>query len=254
MNFPLEFGIGDYKLGAHVIFETLAFVVGFRYYLFFRKKSIDAIDEPNRIWVIIGAAFGAFLFSRLVGSLENPNAWAEAQNKLLYFYANKTIVGGLLGGLIGVELTKIFIGEKSSSGDLFTLPIIVAMIIGRIGCFSSGVYEPTFGIETNAPWGMNLGDGLLRHPVALYEIFFLTTLWFALRKLLDQNHFKSGVVFKFFMVSYLIFRFLLEWIKPGATVVLGLTTIQIACILGLIYYGKTIFMTILNRNQLMPHG
>ena len=81
----------------------------------------------------------------------------------------------MLGGLAGVELIKKTIKEKLASGDLFTYPIILALIIGRIGCFSMGVYEETYGSPTSLPWGMNFGDNILRHPVCLYEIIFLIT-------------------------------------------------------------------------------
>ena len=58
-------------------------------------------------------------------------------------------MGGLFGGLLGVELVKKMIGEKQSSGDLFTLPIILGIIIGRLGCFLTGIKEFTFGKETS---------------------------------------------------------------------------------------------------------
>lgn len=50
------------------------------------------------------------------------------------------------------------------------------MIIGRIGCFLTGIYEETYGIPTDSVFGMHLGDQYLRHPVALYEIGFLIAL------------------------------------------------------------------------------
>jgi phosphatidylglycerol:prolipoprotein diacylglycerol transferase len=57
----------------------------------------------------------------------------------------KTVAGGSLGGLFGVEVVKNIIGEKQKSGDLFTYPIILALIIGRIGCFTTAIYEQTYG-------------------------------------------------------------------------------------------------------------
>ena len=77
----------------------------------------------------------------------------QSPNILVYFYSNKTIVGGLLGGLVGVELIKKLIKEKNASGDLFTYPLILAMIIGRIGCFSMGVYEETYGLPSSIAMG-----------------------------------------------------------------------------------------------------
>ena len=67
-------------------------------------------------------------------------------------------MGGLFGGLLSVEFAKKRIGETQSSGDLFVLPIIIGIFIGRIGCFLSGINEFTYGIETASVFGINLGD------------------------------------------------------------------------------------------------
>jgi len=253
MTYPLELGIGNFKLSAHLLFETLSFVIGFRFFLYLKRKKTDPISESNRIWIIISATFGAFFFSRLLGSLENPAAWAQANNPFLYFYANKTIVGGLLGGLLFVEITKYFLHEKSSSGDLFTYPLILALIIGRVGCFTSGVYEPTFGRATSLPWGMDLGDGILRHPVALYEIIFLAILWVLLCQFEKKQPYSMGVRFKLFMIAYLAFRFMLDFIKPVHQIAPLLSAIQLACLAGLLYYSKTISYFFINRRKLVIH-
>ena len=236
MTFPFAFHIGAASLSVHAIMETLAFFVGFRYFLYLRKKQGDVFTTSSRLWVIIGAIFGALLGSRLIGSLERPYELPLTDNLFLYIYNNKTVVGGFLGGLLGVELMKKSIGEKRSSGDLFVYPMILALIIGRAGCFSMGVYEETYGVETSLPWAMNLGDGLLRHPVALYEILFLSVLWLGLKQLQKNHPLESGALFKLFMIGYLGFRLLLDFIKPHYPVLLGFSTIQLACLAGLLYY------------------
>ncbi|MBL0357483.1 MAG: prolipoprotein diacylglyceryl transferase [Chitinophagaceae bacterium] len=172
MGFPFSFHIGGTTILWHTLAEPAGMFIGYRYYMSLRKKQGDVISSNNRIWILIGAIFGAILGSRLAGGLENPPALFNADNKLLYFYQNKTVLGGFLGGVWGVELIKKIIKEKHNSGDLFTYPLLLALIIGRIGCFSMGVYEETYGTVTSFFTGMNLGDGLLRHPVSLYEIVF----------------------------------------------------------------------------------
>ena len=218
------------------MFEVLAFFIGFRYFLWLRKNRGDAIRTPNRTWIIIGAILGALIGSRLIGGLEDPTQINKADNLLFYFYQNKTVLGGFLGGLAGVELVKKIIKEKQASGDLFVYPIMLALIIGRIGCFSMGVYEETYGTVTNLPWGMNLGDGSLRHPVCLYEIIFLLGLWICFQGIQKKLSLEQGALFKLFMIAYLGFRFLLDFIKPHYTFDVGLSTIQLTCIAGLLYY------------------
>src|ERR1035438_6740254 len=124
MKFPVIVEFGNTKILLHVVLETLGLFVGFRYFVFLRKKQKDLIEDNHRIWILIGATFGAVLGSRLVGGFENPLEMMHSKNILAYFYENKTIVGGLLGGLFGVEMIKKIIGEKQKSGDLFTFPII----------------------------------------------------------------------------------------------------------------------------------
>lgn len=221
--------------------ETIGFIVGYRYFVYLRKRKSDTIESENRTWILIGATFGALLGSRLIGGLENPIDMLASKNILEHFYENKTIVGGLLGGLFGVELVKKIIGEKQKSGDLFTYPIILGMMIGRIGCFSMGVYEETYGTATSLPWGMNLGDGVLRHPVTLYEIIFLGCTWIFLMMIEKKLGFAPGAKFKLFIILYLFFRLALDFIKPHYTFSFGLSTIQLACISGLIYYLPFIF-------------
>jgi prolipoprotein diacylglyceryltransferase len=82
----------------------------------------------------------------------------------------KTVVGALLGGLVGVEVTKKRIGVQQSTGDRFVEPLIIGMAIGRIGCFLTGLSDRTYGTVTRLPWGVNSGDGLLRYPTQPYEV------------------------------------------------------------------------------------
>ena len=241
MEFPIRLAFGSVTIPLHAVLETAAFFIGFRYYLYLRRRQQDVISSSNRIWIIIGAIFGALVGSRILGSLERPYELFLTDNILLYIYSNKTVVGGFLGGLIGVELTKKIIGEKRSSGDLFVYPMILALCIGRLGCFSMGVYEETYGLPTDLSWGMNLGDGISRHPATLYEITFLLLLWFALSRLQRKFTFSNGSLFKLFMIAYLLFRFALDFIKPHYPIVLGLSSIQLACFLGLVYYSRFIF-------------
>jgi phosphatidylglycerol---prolipoprotein diacylglyceryl transferase len=254
MAFPINLKLGGLTLSLHLIFETLGLAIGFRYFLFLRNRKKDRINDTNRSLIIIGATFGAFFFSRLIGALENPMTLIHSKHILLYLYANKTIVGGLLGALLVVEITKKIIHEKTSSGDLFTFPLILAMMIGRVGCFSSGLSEETYGVATNSFLGIDLGDGLYRYPVTLYEMGFLGLLWLVLVVIERKVRLVNGYRFQFFMIAYLAFRFLLDFIKPHYVYFIGLGTIQLCCVIGLLYYSRTIYKTFFNFSALTAHG
>ena len=254
MTFPLQLRLGSHSVSLHLFFETLGCFVGFRYFLHLRKRRPDTIPDANRTRIIIGATIGALLFSRLIGALEHPDTWFHSNYSLLYLYSNKTIVGALLGGLLMVEITKKLIHEKHSSGDLFTYPLILAMMIGRLGCFTSGITEETYGIGTTSMLGMDLGDGIPRHPVALYEIVFLGLLWLALSALERRVTLAEGYHFQLFMIAYLAFRFLLDFIKPHYSYLLGLGAIQLCCLAGLLYYARTIRQLFTNFSALTTYG
>ena len=228
----------NYKINIHLVLEYLAFFIAFRYYIFLKKRTKDAIPNTNRLSIILGAALGAFLGSRIIGFLENP-LYSTDISSFITILNTKTIMGGLFGGLLGVKLSKKIIGEKQSSGDLFVFPIIVGIFIGRIGCFLSGINEFTYGKVTTLFVGMDLGDGLNRHPIALYELLFLVCLFVFLWKTKSKN-IENGLLFKYFMISYFSFRFCIEFLKPNTFFILGLSSIQILCLICYLYYYKTI--------------
>lgn len=238
MQIPFEPIIAGYKINVHLILEYLAFFLAFRYYLFLRKRTTDTIQTTNRLSIILGASLGGFLGSRIIAILENPLINFDS-SVLITLLNSKTIMGGLFGGLLGVELAKKIINEKQSSGDLFVFPIILGIFIGRIGCFLSGINEFTYGKVTTFFMGMNLGDGLKRHPIALYELLFLVVLYLFLWKL-KRTNLIQGMLFQYFMICYFTFRFFIEFLKPNLFFTLGLSSIQILCVICLLYYSKTI--------------
>ncbi|WP_139488549.1 prolipoprotein diacylglyceryl transferase [Brevibacillus dissolubilis] len=235
MTFPVFIDIGFMKIHPHFLFEALAYFIGARVYFFTRRK--EKIPFTKAMSIIAGMTVGAALGSKILYWFEDPVQTMQNLTNLPYLMAGKTIVGGLLGGLIGVELTKKLVGHKSSTGDDFAIPVIVGMAIGRIGCFLTGLSDHTYGIETTWVTGVDFGDGVYRHPTQLYEIGFLMLLTgfliYAKKKALYPW---EGSRFQLFMLGYLFFRFAIDFIKPTPHVFFGMNNIQIACVLGLIYY------------------
>lgn len=238
MTFPVTIHIGAQDILLHNICEFVGIFTAFRYYLYLKRRHGDSLPYYHRIYIVIAATFGAVIGSHLLGALEDLPHWRQASSPLVYLIGNKTLVGGLLGALLAVELTKKLVHERQNSGDLFVYPLMLGMIIGRIGCFSVGIHEETYGLPSSLPWAMDLGDGMTRHPVALYEILFLALLWISLYAFERYHTLAQGARFKIFMIAYLLFRFLLDLIKPGWRYLFGLGSIQIACLAGLFYYFR----------------
>jgi prolipoprotein diacylglyceryltransferase len=237
MTYPVHLTLGPLHLPVHLLCEVLAYSLGYRFYTALRARTPDPISDQGRQWIFVGAAAGALLGSRLLGLLEHPELLGHPPGGWLYYFTNKTIVGGFLGGLVGVELTKKCLGIRASSGDLMVFPLALGLAIGRLGCHFSGLEDGTFGTPTSLPWGMDFGDGIRRHPTNLYEIAFLALLASLLWLLGRRRPLPDGRRFELFLAAYLFFRLLVEFLKPTvAPPGLGLTAIQWACVAGLGYY------------------
>lgn len=235
MTFPFDIQFGFIYIPIHLLFEFLAFIIAYKYYQHLRKREGDEMDDDKRFSIIVGAAAGALIGARLLGTLEHLDLFFNPPS-ILYYYSSKTIVGAIIGGIIGVEITKKIITYTKPTGDLFTLPLILGIIIGRIGCFLTGVSDSTVGIASNMPWAFDQGDGIARHPTALYEIVFLGILFFILHYWSKHKNFPNGSLFKIGIASYLLFRFFIEFIKPVEKIFLGLSVIQIASLIFALYY------------------
>jgi phosphatidylglycerol:prolipoprotein diacylglycerol transferase len=225
----------------HLLFEACAYAVGARLFLSHRRTpaSPTLADPDRRLLVLVGAAVGAALGSKLAFWLEDP-ATAFAQfPTLANLLVGKSIVGGLLGGLVGVELTKKLLRQTASTGDDIVVPLAVGMAIGRLGCFFAGLSDRTYGLPTTLPWGVDFGDGIARHPTQLYEIaFVLAWIAFVLHRRRGAA-WPAGDAFKAFLCGYLLFRLAVEAIKPAPHLYWpGLTGIQWLCIAGLAYHAR----------------
>lgn len=241
MEFPVWIHIGSFTIHPHLLLEAIAYFIGFRVYLWMRRE--ERMSPMVQLTVIAGAVLGAAIGSKLIAWFYDPTILIEHVRHLFmdmtFWMEGKSIVGGLLGGLIGVETAKKMVGHTASTGDDLTFPLIIGMAIGRIGCFLTGLEDNTYGIATAMPWGVNFGDGVMRHPTQLYELLFLLVFAAVLIYLKKQPH-REGDLFRFFMVSYLVFRLGIDFIKPYPREYAELGAIQIACLLGLLYYAKDI--------------
>ncbi len=158
--------------------------------------------------LVFGAGVGAVLFG-------TANAWLSHQTGLA-----RSIEGAIAGAIIAVELYKRAAGIKARTGARFALPLAVGIVFGRIGCFFAGLEDLTHGTPTELPWGHDFGDGIMRHPVQLYEsaamaTFALIYIWRVRRKdrFVIDNGFYLAVGF------YGAQRFIWEFIKPYGTLV-----------------------------------
>lgn len=234
MTFPAWIRVGTLAVHPHQLLETLAWGAALAAYVQARRRHTDVIDPRGRWLVTIAAVLGGLLGSRLLYVLEDPTALARQWSEPAYLSGGKTVVGGLIGGVLAVEWAKARLGMRIATGDLFVVPLLLGIGIGRVGCFLTGLDDATYGVATSLPWGVDFGDGIPRHPTQLYEVAFLAVFgaWLVTRVPADTP---PGTRFAWLVVGYMAFRLGVDFLKPGARVG-GLTVIQWAALATLAYY------------------
>lgn len=240
----------------HTAFEWFAIFVGARLYLKSGNTSLRELGVTRNYAVILGCVVGAAIGNKGVHWIHHADHWHLLKDSPWLILQGQSIVGGLLGGLIGVELGKKYAGVTDSTGDRFVTPILVGLIIGRIGCFIAGLADDTYGNPTSLPWAVDFGDGVRRHPTQLYDMVF------ALIALGTQRHFapslarESGLQFKLMLAGYLLWRLVIDALKPVPYAYPGgLSGIQIICLLALVpYLPMTLRQLVRLRPMVRPRG
>jgi phosphatidylglycerol:prolipoprotein diacylglycerol transferase len=177
----------------------------------------------QRIAIGLGAFCGGMLGAKLPFVLMD---WDGFLSGAAWLDNGKTLVMGLVGGYFGVEAAKWAMHINVKTGDSFAVPAAVAIGIGRLACFSAGCCH---GTECDLPWAVDFGDSVPRHPTQIYEFFFHMTCAAVLAQL-QAHDILRGQLIKLYIIAYLLYRFMTEFIRPEPTLWLGLTAYQWAAI------------------------
>ena len=197
--------------------------------LIHRRQSRLNLTRSQRI-LIGGAAFIGSMIGAKIPFLAD-RGWGAFYDGMVWFADGKTILGGIVGGYVAVELAKWIANIRTRTGDTFALPVAVAVAIGRIGCFVAGC---CFGRVTTVPWGVAFPlaqdqPGILRHPTQLYEVAFHFVAALTLL-VMDRKRWLVGNQIKAYLIAYMIYRFLSEWLRPESSILLNLTIYQLVSV------------------------
>ena len=153
-----------------------------------------------------------------------------------------SIVGALVGAIAGVEVYKAVRGVRGSTGGIFVGSFATGVMVGRWGCLFAGLPDRTYGIATRLPWGVDLGDGVSRHPVQIYESLSMAmflAVYVAGLSIRAPWAMRRG----FYLLCgwYGTQRFTWEFLKPYPWVVGRLNLFHILCA-GLVVYAFVYFL------------
>ena len=189
-----------------------------------RTQQPLGLNRGERLAIALGAFCGGMLGAKLPFVLLD---WEGFLSGMAWFESGKTLMMGLVGGYFGVEAAKWAMHIKVRTGDSFAVPIAVAIGIGRLACFTAPC---CYGTPTDLPWGVIfLDDGLRRHPTQLYEAAFHPACAAILAQLQARGIFR-GQLIKLYILVYLAYRFVTEFIRPEDRLWLDLTVYQWASI------------------------
>jgi phosphatidylglycerol---prolipoprotein diacylglyceryl transferase len=222
--------IGSLQFSSYALFMALAILTGI--ILYRREARKHKFSGDKAFYVIMGALIGGVLGAKIPIWIMNFPTIISSFPDIGPILSGRTITGGLVGGTLGVLYVKRKLKIKGRKGNLFAPAIALGMAIGRIGCFLAGC---CYGKATSLPWGVNFGDGILRHPTQIYEFIFMIGLFIYLQWKKGKNP-GDGQLFTILMVSYFIFRFFIEFIRAEPIIFLGLTFFQYVSIAVVIWF------------------
>jgi len=177
----------------------------------------------------VSLALGALAGAWILGSANSLRSFLMAPSH--------SVAGALAGGIVAVELWKWRHGIRRSTGTAFVLPLAIGISVGRLGCLFSGLPDFTYGTATSLPWAVDLGDGIGRHPVQLYESLSMAA--FALVYVTAKFRNKPWAhdrAFHALIIFYAAQRFIWEFVKPYPAVAGPLNVFHLL-LLGLGVYG-----------------
>lgn len=219
----------------HTIFDIAAWLAagGAGYWLSRQglRFPVQSFELPYIAALLFGAGLGACLF----GSL---NLWLSGESGVA-----RSVEGAIAGGIIAVELYKWSNGISFRTGARFALPLAVGIAVGRLGCYFAGLDDFTYGTPTALPWGHDFGDGILRHPVQLYESAAMAA--FAaiyVVAVLKRNAFVIANGFDLAVAYYGAQRFVWEFLKPYAALIGPLTLFHLLSV-GVFVYAAIMLVT-----------
>ncbi|MCR4817506.1 MAG: prolipoprotein diacylglyceryl transferase [Fretibacterium sp.] len=220
--YPVLFQIGSFRLDSYDVLWLTALSLAIVWSL--RRLQLYNVDEDEarRVisWTFLAMLLGAAAFKPI---------W-----KFRVFAANPSLIltqGGLseVGAVAGAFLAASFLCWRNkkisfqSLCDVAAPPAMLAIAVGRWGCFLNGC---CVGIVSTFPLAVHFPRdpaGVLRHPTQLYysalAVLFMTVLLVVERRLMKRGYVgqKShhAVVAPLALLLYTLMRFSIYWLRQS---------------------------------------
>lgn len=225
----------------HLVFDllssALAFLATLLTYRYAPKGTFDVVNQSVGLGYVIALVLGAVCGGYGFGTLNLIASGVPG--------VGRSTLGALAGAIAGVEGYKAAKGmARRTTGLIFVVGFSTSIAVGRIGCFLAGMEDHTYGIATKLPWGHDFGDGVLRHPVQLYEAASMALfLGYALLAIGRKDAVFGARGFYLMVGFYAAQRFMWEFLKPYGPVVGPFNLFHLLCLALICYAGFMILRT-----------
>lgn len=224
------FFIGPVKIYYYSLCILVAVWMGL--WLATRRATHTNIATQSLLDIMATLLVAGVVGGRLGFVVQNVSYFAQQPLEIL-----RLTSGGLSihGALVAGILTLIIIAKKQkrsllSLTDLFSLPLLLGQIIGRLGNYFN---QELFGYPTALPWGIFIDPGHRPagfftnthfHPVFLYEMILHAVGFLILWRLPNK---KPGYLTLGYALVFSITRYITEIFRISDRIIAGLSLAQI---------------------------
>ncbi len=197
--------------------------------VFFRLLARDSgFEDPQRRRLLPAMVLGALAGSKAVHALTYPAFFLAPHDligdRALAWLSGDSIPGALLGGRLALWLADREQGGGREADGL-AIPVTAALLVLSMGGFFWALRGTGFGNPTSVPWGVDFGDGSLRHPVMLYEAACLGLLFWMVQAR-AYAMLAPGEVARLFLTAYSALTIFTGYLKPPFHPALLLEAVQ----------------------------
>lgn len=232
---PIAFSFGGFPVPWYTICYLLGVILATLFFVSLLKRKGLILSEDTTIELIVSVLWGVIIGARLGYVLFYGDAlyWTEPWRIISPYdftlhewvgIRGLSFHGGLIGGAIGLwRFTREARRNFWGFADTLVQTVPIGIFFGRIGNFLN---HEIVGTATTTFIGMQwtAGEGVLRHPVTLYEALSEGLLLFFFLVLANRLGARPGNVTALFLIGYGAIRFMMEFFRDATLIAnLGLT-------------------------------
>ena len=254
---PIIWQWDTFQLNWHAIASVVAIIAAVVLAIYEAKKKGISPDEIYSLapWVLVAGIIGARMFH----VMDHWNYYSNNPLQIIMVQEGGLAIWGALigGGIAAIAYAKIKHLPLAQFLDILVPALLVAQIIGRIGCTLNG---DAWGGPANLPWGfiyvnpvasipVNL-IGVPTHPYPVYEMIWNGLILLVLLKVRSRFSI-DGLMFLSYLSLYSLGRLILTSVRQENILFWGLQEAQVVAIFVLIIAGAGfVYLLAKQKNQI----